>query len=117
MKMTWAYVAGFFDGEGHARAQQTQRGRTYSVRFTQNDPEVLYEIQGFLAERGIASGMYLHAARPDKNKPNPCWTLAVQRSLHVKRLLKLLLPRVVVKREQIGNVLAVMEIHKGAKLK
>lgn len=60
--ISWKYIAGFFDGEGHIRVDHTLRsnGRRYTnpqMFISQSYPrhEVLYEIQSFLAQKGIPS--------------------------------------------------------------
>lgn len=49
--MTWAYIAGFFDGEGH---YGSQRGKlSWRIAITQNDIRPLHAIKEFLHAQGI----------------------------------------------------------------
>jgi len=54
-KMTWQYVAGFFDGEGSLVWHPG--GKSFQVKLTQYEPSVLREIQKFLLSYRIKSGL------------------------------------------------------------
>ena len=64
--LSWAYVAGFFDGEGCVdcgeKTQHHSGGvrRQFRLKFYQNNREVLDEISLFLAGHGIESKVEVH---------------------------------------------------------
>jgi len=106
--MSWAYVAGFFDGEGSVLnliGNQTERSgggirRKFCVVLYQNDREVLDRIAAFLASEGIESSVTLH------NRPNRLakghkgsWQLNVTGGVkNIYRTLDRMFPYLVVKR-------------------
>jgi len=56
MKLTWQYIAGFFDGEGCIsvpRGSKHTRGSLTCIMY-QKRPEVLYKIQEFLTNHGFS---------------------------------------------------------------
>lgn len=85
--VTWAYLAGFFDGEGTICVGST-RGMQWSVaQAHERGRDVLRRIQSFLAIRGIKSSLYLREDKTGNNLfdahvlftllliavPNPYW--------------------------------------------
>jgi hypothetical protein len=61
--MSWEYLAAFCDGEGTLQAVNELQAsghirRRFRITLYQNDPEVLVEIQEFLAKRKISSRFY-----------------------------------------------------------
>lgn len=76
MKMTWEYIAGFFDGEGHCSlSSQKLNGEGH---FTRGNPRVTIvqslergralfeEIQEFLSDRSITSVIEVHNEGDDR---------------------------------------------------
>jgi len=92
-RMSWAYIAGFFDGEGHIGMQ----GRGIQLSMAQSRKrglEVLREIKEFLALHGVKSSTYIN-----KN-PEKCHSLWVTNRPDIRYLLNLLMPYLHVKKEE-----------------
>jgi hypothetical protein len=53
--MSWAYMAGFFDGEGSVFSYSQKRGTQRGVTFNQKTDKTLRRIKRFLEERGCTS--------------------------------------------------------------
>lgn len=102
--MNWDYLAGFFDGEGHVRWDYSTNRTSVKVtwQITQKDMEVIDEIAFFLIENG-------YAVRLQPNRAKHCGVLMVNRIAEVESLCKRLLPLVIVKKQQIQNVLDAIE--------
>lgn len=97
--MTWNYLAGFFDGEGHVRWDCGKDGcLKFTWHITQKNQEVLDEIEYFLIEYGLNP-------RRQPNKEKHCGCLILYRVSDIEFVCKRLLPKVIVKREQITGVL------------
>lgn len=66
--MNWAYVAGFFDGEGsvgmHSKPTDGYQSYRLFVQIAQKSTGVLHQIQAFLAAQGIGAGTFVH--RPSR---------------------------------------------------
>ena len=57
--VNWAYVAGFFDGEGSIGVSAAvNNSRTIKVGMSQKDRTVLDDISNFLCSEGIYAGIY-----------------------------------------------------------
>jgi hypothetical protein len=71
MRMSWEYIAGFFDGEGHVGLGRQKRcgdghfsrgsPRVTMVQGLERGRTLLEEIQAFLASRGINSVVQVHS--------------------------------------------------------
>ena len=102
-KMTWNFLAGIFDGEGHTRFDRHTNGSLkFTWQVTQKNLVLLDEIEFFLIEYGL---------RPMRqgNRTKHCGVIVLYRVGDVEFILRKLLPRVIVKREQIQSVLTVIE--------
>ncbi len=89
--MTWAYIAGFFDGEGSL----TQNGHGCRITIPQTNLEVLQAIKQF-----TRCGRVIHVT---KRRPHwkESWTFAISRQSDVLRFLRRITPFLVVKRALI----------------
>ena len=90
----WAYVAGFFDGEGHLRS--TGLGKYFVL--TQSSRRVLDEIAEFLREHEIRSAIY------EAKHSNPKWSpsvfhLYVTRTPDIIRIIENIRPWLIVKKQ------------------
>ncbi len=91
--MTWAYIVGFFDGEGNINA------RGHGIALFQNHLGVLQEIADFLRGEGLVSPKYRvkeSGFRPDGTKR--CNVLKYSRKGDVLKFLNGVLPYLIVKR-------------------
>lgn len=109
--ITWAYIAGFFDGEGCLTSANTApsslgrlRALGYRLTLTQADKRSLEEIQVFLRQAGINAG--LGRARPIA-LPNhkDVYVLWVTSRAAVTALLRKVLPYLLVKKVLVQDVL------------
>ena len=119
--MSWAYVAGFFDGEGTIRAQERTDSRGYPQRvwqlcFYQSSREVLDEIQAFLAAEGIESQVYVHIEAGQRtgrygtrNQNYTAYVLRVGRALNVYKTLMQMERHLRVKYEQALDTISRLE--------
>lgn len=97
--MTWEYLAGFFDGEGHTNARHRPNGTwSFIWQITQKNEEVLDEIASFLEAEG-------YHVLWQNNRVKHCAVISVHRVGDVERLLNQLRPLVIVKRDQIDATL------------
>ena len=100
MQMTWDFIAGFTDGEGHIGIV----GRAPRITLGQKTAPVLEAIAAFLSQDG-----YGPLLRPRKNG---FWTLVLGRRLDVYRACLELQRRTIVKQNQIATVLAWYECNR-----
>lgn len=106
MNITWPYLAGFFDGEGHLNT------RNASPRFqiTQKPVQVLEKIKEFLkTQHNIQSGIYVH--KPGKNRGEDNHVLAIQKTKDVVYVLKHIFPYLIVKKTVAQDVLRYYKIY------
>lgn len=109
-QMTWAYVACFIDCDGSIRYRHEKGPGAYRFRVSfyqsQKQAEVLYEIQEFLAMRGIYAKMVtLKTSRKHSLEMN----LQVEGAKNVAKLLRRVEPHLRVKGRQAAEALAVFE--------
>lgn len=93
--MTYAYVAGFFDGEGHVSL--IPRFHRCSLQMTQGVQQdgVLFEISAFLQADGIPNQIYTY----DREAPSHAVShLLITRADAVVKCIEQLLPYLIVKR-------------------
>jgi len=99
--VTWAYLAGFFDGEGSLGCSQTRGGRIGSFRVTvaqsgREGLDVLSRARDFLAAEGVDAYVYSRKATGMGKRPMHYLCISAFHSL--RRFLRGILPYVVVKR-------------------
>jgi hypothetical protein len=106
LPISWAYVAGFFDGEGcvDCRVGRQTRGtirRQSRLKIYQNRREVLDAIVTFLEIEGIKATVEIHH-RPDRLKKghSGSFALAVNGVANVYKMLYAMLPYLIVKNDE-----------------
>jgi hypothetical protein len=106
--MNWAYVSGFFDGEGHVSlVQRGGRIANAQVSFTQKDRAVLEQIDSFLKSEGITATTmraWTRKSAETKRGVGPYHALVVWRPDDVQRILMNMLPYLIVKRAIVETV-------------
>lgn len=109
-KMSWAYLAGFFDGEGCIEIAKASAGHSYRfervrVRICQSDSQaaVLDEIAEFLIERGFHPTLGQH--RPASGSWQAATRLTLNRAAENRRFLTKILPHLRVKQEKAQEAL------------
>lgn len=101
--VTWAYVAGFTDGEGSIRMQTKQKDNStwsaFEVILTQKKQNawVLYEIKDFLDSEGIHSSIYGDGRYGTKRNPNEQYYLFIRRVKDVYNFIIAVQPYLIVK--------------------
>jgi len=112
--ITWAYLAGFTDGEGYIGIVNN------SPRITlyQNADAswVLCEIEDFLREHEIHCSIYPVSRKIDRRHPNPGMYLHVRRVRSVYEYLRSTQPYLIVKLEAARTVLKFIERKRKAAL-
>jgi hypothetical protein len=101
MSLSWEYVAGFFDGEGCAR--ETTRN-AYMLQFTNTNLQVLEEIRKF-----VQAGNINELRRKANPRHLKCYNLLVYSRRHVVRIAKEMMPHLIVKKDKIQAIIAVLE--------
>jgi LAGLIDADG-like domain len=105
--LSWAYVGGFFDGEGSigcaeiVRPENQRLRRQFRCQVYQNSREVLDAICAFLASEGIESKVYRHD-RPDRVAKGHAgsFMLTIQGVKNVYVFLDRVSPFLIVKQEK-----------------
>lgn len=92
--MNWAYIAGFFDGEGSI----TRNGRGFRVTIPQTNLIVLEKIERWTGYGHIRKTL---TRRPHWKKS---WTYAISKQTDVLSFLQRVKPWVIVKRPIVTNV-------------
>jgi hypothetical protein len=101
--MNWAYVAGFFDGEGclHAVGSGGQGKGRFRITIAQTNEEVLEEIAEFLQHHGIAA--YVLEQSPKRSQREHwkmCWNVWITKQSSVVRFIDHVLPYLRVKKQR-----------------
>ncbi len=117
-ELSWAFVAGFFDGEGcvdcrwqSSGSHKAGRNFRWRVKFYQNSRELLDEIQDFLARRGISSAVEVHS-RPDRVAKGHAgsYALAVNGFRNTVTFLTKVEPWVRIKHDEVMDALIEAEL-------
>lgn len=97
-KMSWAYIGGFFDGEGCLHHSK-RRTRDYFASVTQltRAAKVLHEMSAFLLARGIANSCRAFRV---KGRGIAMTYLRITGRRAVRRFLRFVLPYLRVKRAE-----------------
>jgi intein/homing endonuclease len=115
-RMSWAYIAGFFDGEGSVCCYDgKQKGRdsvrrVFRIQIYQNSEVVLEEIQAFLARNRISSKLRYHS-RPDRvaKGHQGSWMLTVEGVRDTFRFLCCVEKYTIVKSKTVQEALAYID--------
>lgn len=107
--MSWAYIAGFFDGEGTVTVRQGH------VTIFQKEKRVLEKIQKFLAEQGVYSTLHHRQDRKHNNLGYVLaqWQLCVRRRQSVRMFLGGIRPYAIVKKQRIEDLWRFLTIYPG----
>lgn len=103
MRMSWEYIAGFFDGEGNiCTVHFARRGGTFSTvvsmsQTQQRGFDLLTEIKVFLKGEGVHSTIGIRR-KPNNAKWKDCWALRVYGRESVMVFLKQVIPFVRIKK-------------------
>lgn len=108
--MNWAYIAGFFDGEGHLRVKRG--GRVWQL--TQVHRGSLEQIAAFLGRHGIPSHIYDIGTGKSRKHWQPISTLFVMNTPDVVKILQAIRPWVIVKKQEIEDVLRFLTLFPSA---
>ncbi len=103
MHMTWEWIAGFFEGEGHIQwvegKKGTKQGTSGRIVIGQKDPRPLKAITVFLEQQGFSRVLlYLR-------KAGPLWILAINERKEVVQFLQQIGPRLFEKQAKATYVL------------
>ena len=96
--MTWAYIAGFFDGEGSV----TRNGHGYRITIPQTHERVLIEMKKFVGYGSIMK------TTTRKSHWKQSWTFFISRQSEVKHFLNHVQPYLIVKKELVDQVLPIV---------
>lgn len=113
--MTWEYVAGFTDGEGHVKwrkGKENGSGRGPIVIIGQLDKRPLEAIKDFLVEAGCEKvSLYLRPPIRDKrgHGSNPAWILYLHNCYDVGIFLRGTIPHLILKKEEAEECLQQIE--------
>ena len=104
--LSWAYVVGFFDGEGCVSTYYNKGRRAGETRVHINQSgdrgrELLIEIEGFLEERGIRSNITVSHPRRGRT----VWALQISSRGSVKGFLQAVRPYVRMKKQIVEDTL------------
>ncbi len=115
MKMTWDWIAGFFEGEGNiswsnGKSATSNAGRGGRVVMGQKDKRPLEEIYRFLKGQGFVNPiLYLRPVGNGTRQVNPIWVLALSRMEDTERFLRAISGMIPQKQEQADRVLLLMQ--------
>ena len=123
MRMTWPWVAGFFEGEGcitwYTGKKKGTAGRGAVVTIGQKDQTSLVLIQKFLRQEGIEAAR-LYWRKPYKSKHRRvvtgCWILQLTRKGENQLFLRRILPYLVSKRQKAIEVLRLQKTQRRGRL-
>jgi hypothetical protein len=105
--ISWAYIAGFFDGEGCIGIYPAPTGRSTRVlvEMCQAEPreQVLFEIQEFLEAQGIS---FTHRVTPAKGRCKPVHKIYTVNRAVASEFLKQIEPFLRVKRAKAKELIA-----------
>jgi hypothetical protein len=101
--MEWAYVAGYFDGEGTIVRRRMDRG--YQLEITNTDLRSLQQIQRFVGAGSIRQ----RTRRNMSPRHRPAYRLGIYRRKDAVRLCRATLPYLIVKKDKARFLLDTVE--------
>lgn len=101
--MTYSYIAGFFDGEGHVSLIPSIHRCALSLTQSTKQDRVLFEIQAFLREEGIPSQIHHPQLR---GAQLPVRHLLITNAAAIAHCLERMLPFLIVKRSAAEQALS-----------
>ena len=109
-EMSWAYVAGFIDGEGSFSIATYKYCFMPRLSISQGQVKVLKEIQSFFAQRGIRSSLYRDLHKP---RGNVWYNLRVQDRSSLANICSHLSGLLRVKRDQLAVMVRLLSLKSG----
>lgn len=110
IRLSWAYIAGFVDGEGTicVPANAALRPSTIYVLLPQSEPQhaIIAAISEFLSERGITNLVTSRVMESDNH--NTLWLCKVYTADSCQLLLRRVLPYLIVKRSAAEEALGIL---------
>ena len=103
-KMTWEYLAGFFDGEGTIRFTNNNACHWSIAQAHPRGRAILEEIQTFLREQGIPTG--IHA----RQRKDGMYTLWISKRASVEQIGRATLPYLRIKKVEVQDVLRYLQL-------
>jgi hypothetical protein len=100
--MTYEYIAGYLDGEGHVRVHPSGKGKQVTVSISNTHHASLAAMQAFLADEGLPTAIYKRALR---ERHKPCFTLSVTGHEVQQEFLRRVLPYLHIKAEDARKVI------------
>ncbi len=127
MKISWSYVAGFFDGEGSISVvrRKVESTSCVTVSFAQSSdddqpPPILAEISALLTEHGIRHGLYDDKRSTGRTGELPngrvittrriSWKIQIFNRAGCQRVLELLGPYLRVKKVRAEDTIRFMKL-------
>jgi hypothetical protein len=107
--MSWQWIAGFFEGEGHVNWQERRKGKSGQggrAIMGQVCKAPLESVYNFLKAEGFGEpSFYLRPiAKSARRNSQPCWILTVQKRADVIRFLEAIAPMLFDKRAKAEYV-------------
>ncbi|SRR6266568_1264772 len=109
MKITWAYIAGFFDGEGclHALGAGGEGNGRFRATISQAEDlgkRTLQEIADFLTAQGIFAYICAHHNRKEQRehpgRRKPMWNLWITQQRSIRLFIEGMLPYLRIKKQR-----------------
>lgn len=113
MNVSWQWLAGFFDGEGHAAIRRYKDTSFFFAGLAQSGREgeqVLADIKEFLGTRDITVNVR-RDAKPSPLSKRPMFRLTIQNRKNVVAFLTGIIPYVRVKRVIVQDILRYHKIY------
>lgn len=108
--MTWEWIAGFFEGEGHVYWQERAKRHGIGGRAIMGQvcKEPLQAIHDFLTNQGFETPAFYLRPVSKSARPNtkPCWILTIQKRSDVIRFFEAIAPLLFDKRAKAEYVIA-----------
>lgn len=99
--VTWAYIAGFTDGEGSIDISPRRWKPRVRIHLYQKNPEVLRRIH-----KATGLGRLVCVRRKDQKDPNyTTWVLCIERKLEMMEFMEKIHKHSIVKRERIEEAM------------
>ena len=117
--MNWAYIAGFFDGEGCLHMVSMSNRRLFQgfnihiVQAGKRGKRALQQMQEFLHDEGVTSGIYYHKPYKERKvySKQEIWELAFGSRDSIVRFLERILPYLTVKKSEAQDALRMFQLY------
>lgn len=111
-QITWQYIAGFFDGEGSITIYSPREKQNYimiSMAQSEGQNKVLYLIQEFLLQKGIAANIYISKPKTQYGRQK-LFALCIRKKRESVIFLEGILPYLIVKKDKATESLKIAKI-------